>query len=395
MPTNCAPRSRRPQTAGRNEGSVWWRESRQRWVAEVSLPNGQPRTVQRRTKAEAKKALAVLLVTVNAPPEVPPNSPVGRFLLHWLDRTADEHDPKTHLGYRGIMINHVIPYLGKIRLDRLTVAQIEWYYAEVGKKLSAQTVTHHREALRSAFTTAERWSVIPRGSNPAQLSKGPLVAEIPRTTLSLAQIQRFLEDPDPGRLHALYVLDLCAGARESELLGLIWPEIEGTTLHLRFQLARQRGAWVRKPLKGGRIRDVELPRAAVEALERHRERQLMERAEQGLTDLYDGLVFTTPLGAPLHGVPVLRGWYEALERVGLPRITFHDGRHSYNSALMHLGVDWRVSADQTGHSTAAMQKHYSHGSPASRRQAAATLQAGLDAVAPRTPDQTPDQTKAR
>lgn len=47
---------------------------------------------------------------------------------------------------------------------------------------------------------------------------------------------------------------------------------------------------------------------------------------------------------------------------------------------MHLGVDWRVSADQTGHTTAAMQKHYSHGTPESRRQAAATLQAGLDAV---------------
>ena len=52
-----------------------------------------------------------------------------------------------------------------------------------------------------------------------------------------------------------------------------------------------------------------------------------------------------------------------------------------NSALMHLGVGWRVSADQSGHSTAAMQKHYSHGTPESRRQAAATLQAALDAAA--------------
>jgi integrase len=76
---------------------------------------------------------------------------------------------------------------------------------------------------------------------------------------------------------------------------------------------------------------------------------------------------------------VLAGWYAALKRVGLPKVTFHDGRHSYNSALMHLGVDSRVSADQTGHTTAPMQKHYSHGTTESRRQAAATLQSGLDA----------------
>jgi len=151
-------------------------------------------------------------------------------------------------------------------------------------------------------------------------------------------------------------------------------------MHLNFQLARKDRQWVRKPLKGGRGRQVELPRAAVEALRLHRERQATERSAQGLPSEYDGLVFTTSAGTPLYGAPVLAEWYAALERVGLPKITFHDGRHSYVSALMHLGVDWRISADQTGHTTAAMERHYAHGTPESRRRAAAALQAGLDAV---------------
>jgi integrase len=380
MHTNAESRSRRPQTSGRNEGSVWFREARAVWVAEVSLPSGRRRTVQRRTRPEARKALKVLLATIKAPPGLPPNCSLGKFLPVWLDRTAKDRDPKTNAGYHGIMLNHVIPMLGKVHMDDLSVTQLEWYYAEVGKTLSAQTVKNHRMALQSAFTDAERWSVIPIGANPARISKTPSVPEIPRTHLSVTQIKQFLQDPDPDRLHALFVLDLCAGARESELLGLTWPDIDGTTMHLNFQLARQYGAWVRKPLKGGRIRQVELPQAAVDALQRHREQQLAERAALGQTEPYDGLVFTSASGAPLHANPVLAGWYAALERVGLPRVTFHDGRHSYNSALMHLGVDWRVSADQTGHSTAAMQKHYSHGTPESRRKAAATLQAGLDAA---------------
>lgn len=381
MPTNAGPRSRLRQTAGRNEGSIWWRPDRHAWVAEVSLPDGRSRTVHRRSKAEARRALKDLLATVAAPAGLPPNCPLGRFLRHWLDRTEGQNDPKTHAGYRGIMVNHVVPALGSIRLDRLTVLQLEAYYAEVGRKLSAQTVSNHRMALRSAFTDAERWSIIPRGSNPAQLSKAPSVPKIPRPTLSLGQIQQFLEDPTPGRLHALFVLDLCAGARQAELLGLTWPEIVDTTLHLNFQLARRNGDWVRKPIKGGRVRQVELPPVAVDALERHRARQLAERSELGLVGPYEGLVFTSPTGGPLYGVPVLREWYDALDRIGLPRLTFHDGRHSYSSALMNLGVDWRVAADQTGHSTAAMEQHYSHGTPETRRQAAARLQAGLDAVA--------------
>jgi integrase len=380
MSMNTGSRSRRPQTSGRNEGSVWFREGRAAWVAEVSLPSGQRRTVQRETKPEARKALKVLLATVQAPPELPPNCSLGTYLPVWLERSVKALDLKTYVGYTGIVNNYVIPLLGKIHLDRLSVFQLEWYYAEIGKTLAPQTVKNHRAAMQSAFHDAERWKVIPPGSNPASLSKAPAVPAIPRTTLSVTQIKRFLQDPEPDRLHALFVLDLCSGARESELLGLVWPEVDGTTMHLNFQLARQHGSWVRKPLKGGRIREVELPHAAVDALRRHREQQRAERAALGLTEEYEGLVFTSAAGAPLHTEPVLDGWYAALERVGLPRVTFHDGRHSYNSALMHLGVDWRVSADQTGHSTAAMQKHYSHGTPESRRQAAATLQAGLDAA---------------
>ena len=382
MQMSDAPTGRHPQSAGRNEGSIWWRPNRRAWIAEVSLPNGRSRTAQRNTRADAKRALKTLLATVNAPPALPPNCSLGRYLRYWLAETVDDRDPATNRGYAGIVENHVIRQLGRIRLDRLTVRQLEAYYAFLATEsgLAPQTVKNHRMVLCSAFADAERWSVIPRGSNPAAVSRTPPVPKVPRQTLSLKQIKRVLEDDAPGRLHALFVLSLCSGAREAELLGLVWPDVDEHSLHLNFQLARQHGEWVRKPLKTGRVREVELPALAIEALARHRARQLAERAAAGLSETYEGLVFTTAGGAPLHVPPVLAEWYATLERVGLPRVTFHDGRHSYVSALMHLGVDWRVSADQTGHSTAAMQKHYSHGTPESRQLAAASLQAGLEAA---------------
>jgi hypothetical protein len=75
------------------------------WVAEVSLPNPQRRTVQRETRPEARKALKLLLATVQAPPELPPNCSLGMYLPVWLDRSVRALDPKTYLGYNGICVN--------------------------------------------------------------------------------------------------------------------------------------------------------------------------------------------------------------------------------------------------------------------------------------------------
>jgi len=212
MQMSDAPRPpRRRQTSGRNEGSIWWRADRRTWVAEVSLPSGRSRTTHCASRGQAKTALKALLATVQAPLAMPPNCSLGRYLPYWLAQSARQLDPKTYSGYRGIMVNHVIPELGKVRLDRLTVIQLESYFELLSTErgLAPQTVRNHRMALQAALTDAERWTVIPRGSNPAGIAKIPRVPSVPRITFSVPQIRTFLADPHPSRLHALFVLDLC------------------------------------------------------------------------------------------------------------------------------------------------------------------------------------------
>src|SRR5688572_24284323 len=99
MSMNTEPRPRRPQTSGRNEGSIWFRHDRRVRVGEVSLPNGSRRTIQRPTRRDARKALKYLQATIKAPADLPPNCSLGRFLLVWLERTVKERDPKTDRGY--------------------------------------------------------------------------------------------------------------------------------------------------------------------------------------------------------------------------------------------------------------------------------------------------------
>ncbi len=373
------PSDEKRTISGHHEGSIWWREDRKRWVVEVSLPNGRRRTAQARTKPEAKQKLKLLLGTKRAAAGLHPRMKFGRFLAFWVANVSESLGPKTASGYRGIVNNHLIPGLGHYRMDELGVQDVQTFINDPERGVSAQTAVHHRAVLVQAFNDAARLEVVPLDWNPAAKSRAPRVLGLPPRILSLEGITRITDDPEPDRLHALWVLNACSGMRQAEMLGLTWDDVDGATVKVRHQLVRQNGEWVRRELKTKRVRDTEIPDDAVNALRRHRGQQARDRLASGHGGAYTGLIFTTPTGTPIYGWLVLRDWYRMLDRLGLPRMTFHaGGRHTYSSAAMEVGTDWRVAADQTGHSTAAMVGHYSHVSPALRRQAAADYQAGLD-----------------
>jgi integrase len=100
----------------------------------------------------------------------------------------------------------------------------------------------------------------------------------------------------------------------------------------------------------------------VTALRAHRTRQLEERLKAGDRWLETGLVFTTyrhckegrgrgmKVGAGLDPRNVLRVLYEVLADAKLPRIRFHDLRHSCASVLLAQGVQLAEISLLLGHS---------------------------------------------
>jgi integrase len=64
-----------------------------------------------------------------------------------------------------------------------------------------------------------------------------------------------------------------------------------------------------------------------------------------------GLVFTNTVGKPLHPSNFLqRSFYPLLARAGLPRIRFHDLRHSAATLLLGLGIHPKIVSEMLGHS---------------------------------------------
>ena len=88
-----------------------------------------------------------------------------------------------------------------------------------------------------------------------------------------------------------------------------------------------------------------------------------------------GLVFPNEIGRPIErGNLVRRSFQPILDRAGLPRIRFHDLRHTAATLLLSEGTHPKVVQERLGHSTIGVTLDvYSHVLPHMQREAAAKL----------------------
>ena len=121
-------------------------------------------------------------------------------------------------------------------------------------------------------------------------------------------------------------------------------------------------------------RQVLLPTLAVDALREHRSAQLQQRLLAGSAWEDYGLVFSGETGRPLVAGAVTHTFQRLLERHGLPRMRFHDLRHSCATLLLSEGVHPSVVMDLLGHSTIRLTLDtYSHVLPTLQAEAVARL----------------------
>jgi len=134
-------------------------------------------------------------------------------------------------------------------------------------------------------------------------------------------------------------------------------------------------AGVKEPKSGTSQRAVALPEVLISELRSLHDRQNEYRRVLGKTYEDHGLLFCQPNGWPLHAHNVAqRDFRRIAERVGLPRIRFHDLRHSHATHLLKQGVLPKVVQERLGHSSPAFTMAvYSHVLPGMQEEAAQRL----------------------
>jgi integrase len=261
---------------------------------------------------------------------------------------------------------HVIAGLGKVKLARLTVAQVERFLDGLAAEgMSTDTITRCRALLRLAIRRAERDGKI--GRNVAALADLPSGTRRKSHAMNLAQVNALLALKLNPFWRAYIVTALTCGLRPGERLGLRWEDVDfdGGVIRVRMCLkalpdpATGKRRLVVADLKTEQSRrTIEMPRIAAVALRELRIDQARWKLRLG--SAYDvrgmGLVFTDRAGAPRWPQDVRRYFGVLCERAGIGQWTLRELRHTFVSVLSDSGVDIEKIADAVGHVNSTITK---------------------------------------
>lgn len=245
--------------------------------------------------------------------------------------------------------------------------------------LSPRTVQYLHAILRRSLGLATKWGLVAR--NVALLVDSPRVKRSEIRPLTPEQARQFLQMAKGDRLGALYSVAIALGLRQGEALGLRWDDVDMQQGWVQVRMALQRvdgKLQLVEPKTEKSRRTIEMPDVVRDALREHRIRQLQERLLAGQTWQEHGLVFTTTIGTPLDARNVVRHFHGLLETAGLPRMRFHDLRHTAASLLLAQGLELRVVQEVLGHSQISLTANlYAHVMPVLMKEAAAKMDAVL------------------
>jgi integrase len=319
---------------------------------------------------------------------------VARFLEDWFATNSDSWRPSTRRGYRGAIDLYLVPSFGALRLEKLSPATVQrWLTSHKDEHGARRRITIAHAVLRSALSDARRLQLVT--INAAELVKVPQPKRRTIAPMDVDQAAAFLKAAGKHRLGALYSVALACGLRLGEATGLKWNDVDLETgeVRIRQQLQRVGKTLVLQELKTEKSRrTLVLPKVCIAALKAHRKKQLQERLKAGERWVDTGLVFTTyrtvkegngrgmKVGAGLHPRNVLRVLYDVLDSAepAIPKLRFHDLRHSAASLLIAAGVELVEVSKLLGHSEVRLTADlYSHLQKQTAAKAARTMDALL------------------
>ncbi|MGH2517877.1 MAG: tyrosine-type recombinase/integrase [Ktedonobacterales bacterium] len=356
------------------------------WMARLTLPDGRRKALYAPTRAEAARKLTAALRNrdMGLRSAGDERQTLATYLTSWLATVRTSVKPRTYDRYGQAIRTHILPALGSVKLTNVSASALQQFYAaKLSEGLAPGTVAHLHAVIHRALDAAMRLDLIAR--NPADRVTAPRPTHHDMRILSQEQAVALLAGVAGDRLEALYVLALSTGARQGELLGARWADVnlDAGTLRIEHTLHFDRaGVWRLAPPKTERSRRIlDLPPMAVEALRRHRARQLKERLQVGEAWNGHDFVLCNELGQPLRGQHLYdRHFQPTLARLGLPAVRWHDLRHTYVSLAAAEGVPVSDISASIGHSSVSMTSDvYLHILPGAGKRAALAMERALRA----------------
>jgi integrase len=335
------------------------------------------------TKKEAETALAEIVAKINKGQYVDEtDQTIYEFLSEWLDINSIHLRPNTEYVYRNYL-KLLKPHLPQIKAKDLTKRQAEALITNLLKHYKPSTVAVCKRLLSTAFNKGVEWEIIAK--NPF---KGLRIPQEKKeyTVWTPEQINEFLSavrekcENSNGNwsYYTAFMIAVHTGMRKSEILALRWQNIdfENRLIYVKesiHELYNQGKKFVGQPKSKSSNRAIAISDDLIHELIRQYNRQLNAATKKGteLPHPPNDYVITTADFKPIHQRNLTRVMYNVIEENKLPRIRFHDLRHTHASLLLSNGISPKVIQERLGHSKIDITMNtYSHVFPSMQQEAA-------------------------
>jgi integrase len=400
-----------PKAAGKCSGRCI------RWYPRLELPRGPDGTRRFEalggypTRAQAEAALADALARRSHGFVLDPAKlTVNQYLDRWLDHIRTNRRARTVARYTALLRDYVRPEIGARPLKQLTPLEVQAIYDRLavggrrdGKPggLAPQHILAVHRCLHRALAQAVTWRLL--AHNAATHATPPPVSSTEAVALAPEQVAVLLDAADRAPspwLGTWIILATATGARNGELCGLEWADLDLDVGTVRFRQALtiidpavlsddadgdageggRRKELAVGPLKSAASNAIlALPPFSVQALRRHRRQQHRLRlavgqpATVGLRWVEPGqpprpveldLVFRTERGTPVNPNHASRAFARLAAGVGLAAHP-HLLRHALASAMAANKEPASIIAAQLRHADggALAQRVYIHQLP--------------------------------
>lgn len=272
------------------------------------------------------------------------NSPLCDYIADYVERCGARVQKTTYDNYTSMLNHHIYPYFKSkgLKLKQVKPKDLEKYYSCKQKEgMNPNTILKHHQLIRAALNDAVKNDLI--NKNPAVSAKRPETVKGKNGFYTVEKLKMLLEAVRGNVLETPVMLAVFLGLRRSEVIGLKWSSIDfdNRTVKICNKVTQsgKGGDYESDKLKtNSSAATMPIPNALYTYLLELREKQRDMLRE---TDKYVDYLCVNETGVRLHPDFVTDKFTKFLEQNGLPRIRFHDLRHSCISMLVNSNFNMK------------------------------------------------------
>ena len=347
-----------------------------RWERKITIIDpktglSKPKSFYGKTEAEAmSKSKRFEAETLLGQYIEPTTITLEQWLLQWLEAyKSTTVSRKTFDEYERLINSHIIPSLGKMKLQSLKTTNIMKMYNQKlkngrldGKEggLGPTSIKRIHVVLKMALSKAVDEDIILK--NPANACILPKNTKSDPPVLSKEDYNKLINYDSGHRYSLAFNIFLASGLRASELRALKWNNVdfengtirvEKTYSNVKSRDDEAETAYVdilKEPKTEESKRLISLPKQLVNKLKEHRIIQLEEIIQMGSKYTKNNLVFCTNNGNPIFLRNLEKYWKNFLDSANVKNINLHGTRHSFASLLLEANIPRDTVKKVLGHS---------------------------------------------